>query len=237
MSELYIASQNGNLETVKILCPNTNEYTYDYSHSLYISAINGHLNIVKYFCNNINIKSDALVWASYAGHLNIVKYLLEAGADITSNNNHSFRVACDGGHLHVVKYLYEAGADIHALNDCAIIWASFRGHLNVIKYLVSLGADIQAQNNASLRWASAYEHLEVVKYLIDLGAHFDISQRCMKYILFCRKMQNKIRERAQKKIYFWWIPICYSLTHHSGCGKRMMQKNWEKTNELIEFLQ
>jgi hypothetical protein len=43
-------------------------------------------------------------------------------------------------------------------------------------------------------------------------------------------MKTKIRERAQKKIYFWWIPICYDITRE--CGQRMMQKNLEKTKEL-----
>ena len=41
------------------------------------------------------------------------------------------------------------------------------------------------------------------------------------YFAFCQKMQEKNRVRAQKKIYFWWIQICYDLEHHIGCGQRM----------------
>jgi hypothetical protein len=51
-----------------------------------------------------------------------------------------------------------------------------------------------------------------------------------RYISFCEKMKNKIRERAQKRIYFWWIPICYDVNRE--IGKRMMKKNVEKAIEL-----
>ena len=43
------------------------------------------------------------------------------------------------------------------------------------------------------------------------------------YTSFCSKMKDKKRERAQKKIYFWWIPICYDPMR--TCGQRMAQKN------------
>jgi len=71
----------------------------------------------------------------------------------------------------------------------------------------------------------------VVKYLYEAGADIsEISEKHKKYILFCEKMKTKIQERAQKKIYFWWIPICYDLNRE--CGKRMMLKNLEKAKEL-----
>jgi hypothetical protein len=54
---------------------------------------------------------------------------------------------------------------------------------------------------------------------------------CKRYITFYEKIQKKIRDRAQKKIYFWWIPICYDTTR--DCGKRMMIKNWENTQRLL----
>ena len=77
--------------------------------------------------------------------------------------------------------------------------------------------------------------LERVKYLYEAGANISkISEKHKKYILFCEKMKTKIRERAQRRIYFWWIPICYDINRE--CGKRMMQKNLEKARELgMEF--
>ena len=40
------------------------------------------------------------------------------------------------------------------------------------------------------------------------------------YTSFCKKIKEK---NAQKKIYFWWIPICYDMSRE--CGKRMAHRN------------
>ena len=50
-------------------------------------------------------------------------------------------------------------------------------------------------------------------------------ENAIKHMAFCQKMQEKKRIRAQKKLYFWWIQICYDMDHPSGCGIRMAQKN------------
>jgi len=54
------------------------------------------------------------------------------------------------------------------------------------------------------------------------------------YNLFCQKMQEKKLAKAQKKIYFWWIQICYDLEHPSGCGKRMALKNLEEFETMMK---
>jgi hypothetical protein len=75
-------------------------------------------------------------------------------------------------------------------------------------------------------------YFKLIKYFMEQGA--DTSEIDSPYFLFYMKMQKKIRERAQKSIYFWWIPICYDLNRE--CGKRMMIKNLEKARELgMEF--
>ena len=181
---------------------------------------------------NIVMTSTLLIQACEKGNLEVVKYLCEAGADIQTNNNYSLRWASYDGNLELVKYLCEAGADIRCYENFAVRRASQYGHYKVVKYLCEAGADIQSDNDLAVRWASQNGHYEVVKYLYEAGADFSkISPKHKKYILFCEKMKNKIRERAQKKIYFWWIPICYDVNRE--CGKRMMQRNWEKTESLL----
>ena len=54
------------------------------------------------------------------------------------------------------------------------------------------------------------------------------------YFAFCKKIQEKKLIRAQKKIYFWWIQICYDLEHKSGCGQRMAQKNLEVFETMMK---
>ena len=54
------------------------------------------------------------------------------------------------------------------------------------------------------------------------------------YVSFCQKMKEKRRIRAQKKIYFWWIQICYDMSHPSGCGQRMAHRNLELYEAMVK---
>ena len=73
--------------------------------------------------------------------------------------------------------------------------------------------------------------LEKVKNLVSLGANISkITPKHQKYILFCQKMEEKIRLRAQKKIYYWWIEICYDPERE--VGKRMQEKSWMKFDKI-----
>ena len=51
------------------------------------------------------------------------------------------------------------------------------------------------------------------------------------YFNFCQKMKDRTRIRAQKKIYFWWIQICYDMSRK--CGQRMAQYNLNSYEQLI----
>ena len=53
------------------------------------------------------------------------------------------------------------------------------------------------------------------------------------YTSFCQRMQEKKKIKAQKKIYFWWIQICYDMDHPSGCGQRMAQKNLDVFESMM----
>ena len=126
--------------------------------------------------------------------------------------------ACVKGDLERVKVLVSQGVDVRAY-DYAVRYASYYGHLEVVMYLVSQGADVR----------------EVVMYLVSQGAPTtNISKEVRHYISFCQKMEEKRKIRAQKKIYFWWIQICYDLEHKSGCGQRMAQKNLDVFESMMK---
>ena len=65
--------------------------------------------------------------------------------------------------------------------------------------------------------------VEFPPYFLDL---FDRYKRVLE------ATRNRKRNRAQKKIYFWWIPICYDITR--ACGQRMRDKSWESTKALYD---
>jgi len=170
-----------------------------------------------------------------------LRYVVSLGlVDVKGHSNYALRRAGEHGNLEMMKYLCEeAGVDFLATDlntHLALRLACIKGHIHIVKYLCEAGVDITLFNNQAVWYASlpVYRQFEIARYLITKGADITrISDECRNYIVFCEKMKPKIQDRAQKKIYFWWIPICYSLTHSSGCGKRMMQKNWEKTLELF----
>ena len=110
-----------------------------------------------------------LIKASQNGYLEVVKYLVEQGANVSTNNDYSLRMASRYGHLEVVKYLVDQGANVHARNDDALRWASRYGHLKIVKCLVEQGASIYNEHDLIL--AIINEHLEVVKYLVEQGTN------------------------------------------------------------------
>ena len=202
-----------------------------------------HTNTVNFGIYNVH----AMCLASQHGHINVVKYFVGLGTDITwgmvergksqiGGRYYAFRIACSKGYLDLVRYFIDLGADITVYGDYPIIWACLGGHLRVVKYLVSKGANITAQGNAPIQYAANGNHLELVRYLHRSGACLsffkkNFIERYNKYVYFCEKMEIINRIRAQKKIYYWWIPICYDTLRE--CGKRMMQRNWEKTQAGI----
>jgi ankyrin repeat protein len=176
----------------------------------------------------------ALTHAAKCGHLFFVKYFLNYGADPRFLEDSPVLYACENGHIEVVKFLVSLGANVRMKDDTTLRRSAQNGHIEVVKYLCEAGADIHLYNNSAVTWASWNGHIEVVMYLYERGADIsNITYDHEKCISFCEKMKQNIRHRAQKKIYFWWIPICYDITRN--CGKRMMEKNLDKAKELGLF--
>jgi hypothetical protein len=53
-----------------------------------------------------------------------------------------------------------------------------------------------------------------------------------KFIRVMAKLYEKNIIRAQRRLYFWWIPICYDLNRESG--QRMMERSWNRVQSMIE---
>ena len=178
---------------------------------------------------------NTFIQACISGDLEDVKYLVPHGADVQAGNNYAVRWASKKGHLEVVMYLVSQGANIQAGNNWAVRMASTQGHLEVVMYLVAHGANITAYNNWAVRLASRNGHLEIVKYLVSQGAPTsDISEKARQYLSFCKRMEEKKRIRAQKKIYFWWIQICYDIAR--PCGQRMAERNLALYHSMVESM-
>jgi len=147
-------------------------------------------------------------------------------------NTTPLRLACTNGHLEIAKYLVSIGAldTPSPYNNLTLVHTILKGHLHIVEYLGSIGFDIT--NNMYVQLAANRGQYDILVFLVDNGAPTrDLSQRHKKYVAFVQKMRVKIerrrRERAQKIIYYWWIPICHDPKRESG--KRMMQRSFEKS--------
>ena len=125
--------------------------------------------------------------------------------NIRADTDFAIRTAAHNGHLEIVIYLVEKGADFRILDDYAVCVAAVNGHLEVVKYLISKGANIRAKHDFSIRYCT---HFEVLKYIMELFLKEGIditklqrfkNERYLRYLSFC----DRIKERAQKKIYYW----------------------------------
>jgi hypothetical protein len=177
------------------------------------------------------------VSACKSGNIEKIKKYISGGGDVTTDNNSGIRWASLYGRLDAVKCLVEYGADVRAMDDCSIAWAARGGHLSVVKFLIENGANPHVYSDEAVRWASTHGKFEIAKYLIvECGCDISrVSDMCRAYISFCQRMDEKTKVRAQKKIYFWWIEICYDMEHPSGCGKRMALKNFREFERITRL--
>lgn len=57
-------------------------------------------------------QEKALCWAVKNNNTKLVSLLIQAGADVTADDNYAIRFASANGHAEVVKILIEAGAKL-----------------------------------------------------------------------------------------------------------------------------
>ena len=196
-------------------------------------AEKGHVHMLEYIVSlggNILSNDNSIFWAAAHGQIKSLEYLASQGADLRVGNDLALVWAATNGHLNIILYLVSMGADVRTNEDGALRAAAENGHVHVMKYLLSCGADVRNLTEEIYRdMGLDTECFEAVWYLNSLGVHVKnyISVECQKYITFCENIQHKIRDRAQKKIYYWWIPICHNPNRESG--KRMMQQSFEKS--------
>jgi len=136
--------------------------------------------IIDYFSNyaEINqkklnaIKNNALGLASEIGNLEDVIYLIEVcKANIHSDKDYAFRIACEKGYLNIVQYLLTRDANIHANKDYALRKACENGFIDIVRCLIEKNnintINYTFYNNHGL-WMAAYNgHFEIVRYLIE----------------------------------------------------------------------
>lgn len=197
---LYVACQNGNLNTVREILKfehsSTNITVRHGLTPLYIACQNGHLEVVKEllkpgYKTNINEQlhngCTALYAACHSGHLDVIKTLLDSMYKININlgkdGDTPFYIACQSGHLDVVKKLLEPmyNANINLGKDgiTPLYIACQNGHLEVVRELLKpmYQIDINRGENGDtpLYIACHNGHLDVVRELLKSNYQVNIN--------------------------------------------------------------
>ena len=222
--------EKGNLEDILSLINQGCDGNRIFQYTCYY----GHIKVVEYLVEKCGVNARAsddyaVQTASVGGYFEVIKYLVEkCGANARANDDFAIRHGYD--HLEVVKYLIEdCGANARANDDYAVRMASSGGYLEVVKYLVEkCGANARAKNDYAVQCASRYDCFEVVKYLVEkCGAILSVpNPKYERYLSVCEKGEKKRKCIMAKKIYFWWVQICYNP--NTLCGQRSMYKGYRE---------
>lgn len=154
----------------------------------------------------------------------IAKFLISTYSYLSFDKNLMLSLSAKSGMLDVVKLLLDYGSNPNE----GMHHACSQGHFKIVQLLIKRGAEVK---DNLLTVACRQKEYEVVNYLVYKGAKVSSLSPYLRNNLnvFNVKLDN-IKKRAQKILYFWWIPICYD--HNRECGKRMMQKSWINFNKL-----
>jgi ankyrin repeat protein len=224
----FIACEEGDLESVEVFLRNGRSV----NELFQFASKNGHIEAVKFLVEkgaDIHLENGyAIRWASLQGHVEVVKFLVEKGANLVVYGKKTIRWACINGQVDLVNYLIQKGVSIdNQLGDELLRLACHHGHFKIVQCLFNEGIDVRGPWPILL--ASTSRNFEIAKFLFEKGAKKSLlSRRTKKYLDIC----ERTRIRAANKIGSWWIPICYDVNRE--CGKRMMERSWERVEKMYE---
>ncbi len=197
--DFIIATQNGDIETVRRLIHEGFEVNMQYAMSglipgfppvegwtpLMTAAIRNDTKLARLLIDSnadLNYRDYSgnapLHWAAKEGNTAVAKVLINAGADVNIQNNIGetpLYWACGSLHLECVQYLLAAGADVNLYNnEYSPLWKAAReGGWRIVELLIHNGA---VPDQAVLPAAAGHSgSTQVIRLLIDSG--LDVENR------------------------------------------------------------
>lgn len=163
--------KSGNINRVIELVENG----VDINNTLCYASENGNIDLIKILIGlgaDINKDSNRpLRWALNNGKIEAAKLLIEYGADINSGNGWVLDQASSNGQYESVKFLIESGAIVNNFSDCScssLECASSEGHLDIVKLLIEHKPSQKAIDSA-LWLAAKWKNYSIIRYLIEMG--------------------------------------------------------------------
>lgn len=181
--------------------------------------------------NEINLYN-----ACQKGDLETLKCLTDSGCEY--DKEEAVYQAIYNDRLEILEFL-ERQFDLKTRILFFLEIASMADSRKIIKVLLGYINVSLLQHKVAKRLlhdALFFRSYELIDLLIEKGVkeylicYVDIHVKYKDLYIRYKSLINRARERAAKKIYFWWIPICYAISGKSG--ERMMRLNYNKYTEL-----
>lgn len=230
-NELFLkACEDGDLPTVQKLWTNFDEIGTLLGYGIYWASNNNHIAVVEEFLKKDFSNFISIDVAIRKKHNDIVYLILDRHREKYNFDMEEFmEKACAAGNLDVVKYL----ASYPMVITPTMIFASaYNNHIHVLKYLLKKDlATVQLQSLVETLIKHGCDYFEEAKIILDF--HPKIKPKMTKEFKRFLEIVAKLTLRAQKKIYFWWIQICYDLKR--PVGQRMMERSWKKFQKIVKL--
>lgn len=196
------------------------------NYALRVCCIKGYFENFKhiidtygYECDfDCDLFEDCLYSAVNSNNFELVKYIISFGVDIKKLAQTLFNYTGLHGNVEMAKFFVSFGANDVDSYSRTLCDACTHDHIEMVEYLLSIGADASFDGYNALYYANFYKNLEVIYILVKKGnvPYELVSEKAKRSILFRDKMQEKTRNTAAKKIYFWIIPKLYSPNSESA---------------------
>lgn len=223
-----------------------------------IAVVNGNLNVLKYIISLDDriVRACGQTWgvgAVRGNRLHVLRHLVAAGVNISdiinecSHMDHTLSVY----RLDIIKFLVEVGYnDPDILYEMTMVYACqprrrMREYLNTINYLDALRVNECNYDYFYGRILYNFDHhIRVYGQVCENSLEFleALAERdprrpgmlpagVCELLAFRGRIRARARERASRKLYFWWVPICFAMRRVSG--RRLRGANYRTLRGLL----
>lgn len=238
---LIMASENGNLDLVKILISKKADaflHSELTGNALYYATKSGNLDLVKYLLslglNPWQSEFDGksiLMQAARSGNMQLVKYLINFGLDINERSKNGLNVlmfASESGNLEMVKFLVNSGLN---LSEKAYVTLDYESDYDDI-YI-----DIEIPRYSALIAAAGSGNVNLAKWIIEKGESIKTKQGFYALALATRKGKLEMVRFLLKNDTYTHGYSAYGFLINSAAAANNLQevkKIFSSNNEFWE---
>jgi hypothetical protein len=241
MNVLLLAAFEDDLEAI---WKNIDAISEENENKLFYEALKGaSMKVITFFLKHGILKGEAVCinsMVTVAKHTRpkqryaVMQLLLEHGCKDTQHVHPALYYAAKNGDIATVLLLRQYG--FTDKNGLCLRWAILKDNETMFWALWPKRHEDQTIDNRLFQVALSQDKLlfallifEAINddKILDTISNEKTKGNFLKFV----EIVKRTKIRAVNKIGTWWIPICYDLNRE--CGKRMMERSWERIEKYI----